>query len=446
MKRPLHHNTRREVLGLGIPFLAGAALPQTGSCAAQAGEGAEAAADRSEPWPARRARMERAWLDLLGEFPREILPLKVAMKEVARDGEITRYHVSFQSEPDDRVTAWLLVPDAARRRPVPAIVCVHSTTWGSGKDSTIGLSGRRPIDPPRDPQVGAAYGRDLARHGFVTLSIDLLTDGERIEPGRRIMDTRVFYARHPDWSIVGKNIWDVMRSVDFLQTLDTVTADQIGAIGWSLGGHSALFAAAFEPRITAVVSNGGVLDWHRHVDAWSRLPDSWTPWQEGDPPTNNPTLERRFGFKTNSGPYIYIKRFRPYIDDPTLPIPVGFAELMMMVAPRPQLILSTEQEFYRHKVFPKCLEAFRVYLNWRDTVGMPSVVRARQERIGYDQTLAYYEKEHGIAPERMPDMFHELGAADCFSWFSFPGGHGFPGVARRHAFAWFDRWLGRTLE
>ncbi|HCO23075.1 MAG TPA: hypothetical protein DIT97_08450, partial [Gimesia maris] len=153
-----------------------------------------------------------------------------------------------------------------------------------------------------------------------------------------------------------------------------------------------------------------------------------------------------FGFYPNSGPYIYIKKFRPYIEDQSKPIPVDFDSLMMMVAPRPLLIISSEQEFYRHKIFPKCLKAFEVYLNWQDAEGLPSALKARQERLGYDQTLEYYETQHRIAPERIPGMLSELGAADCFSWFSFPGGHSYPGVARRYTFAWYDRWLGRTLD
>jgi dienelactone hydrolase len=399
-----------------------------------------------KPWPERRKEIERRWLQLLGDFPSEITEPRAEMKEVERTNGITRYHVSFQSESDDRVTAWLLVPDAARGKPTAAIICVHSTTWGSGKDATIGLSGRRPVDPPRDPQVGAAYGLTLAQHGFVTLSIDLLTDGERIDPNHRVMDTRPFYLKHPEWSVVGKNTWDIMRSVDFLQTLDFVDHDQIGCTGWSLGGHTAIFAAAFDPRIKATVSNGGVLDWYRHADAWSRKPASWTPWKKGDAPTSSKKLERRFGFKTNSGPYIYIKKFRPYIDDQSKKIPVDFDSLMAMVAPRPLFIISTEQEFYRHKFFPKGRHTLDVYINWRDTAGLPSVLKARQERLGYDLTLQYYETQHLIKPEKIERQFSEFGAGDCFSWFSFPGGHAFPGVTRRSTFAWFDRWLGRTLH
>lgn len=393
--------------------------------------------------------IERRWLDLLGDFPTEVPDLRVEMKEVEQKDGITRYHVSFQAEEDDRVTAWLLVPDAARNKPTPAIICLHSTTWGSGKDQVIGLSGKRPVDPPPDPQAGRHYGLTLAQHGFVTLSIDALTDGERIEPKRRVMDTRGFYWKHPDWSIVGKMVWDCMRSVDFLQTLDFVTSEQIGVTGLSMGGHYALFAAAFEPRITAAVPNGGVLDWYRHASSWSRVPrdNNWRPWEEGvDAPTNSLKLEKRFGFKTNSGPYIYIKKFRPYIDDPTRPLPVDFGDLMAMVAPRPLLIISTEQEFYRHKFFEKATQALDVYVNWQDAEGLPSVLKARQKRLGFAETLEYYDTQHNISESRITEQFGEFGAGDCFSWFSFAGGHGLPGVARRMCFAWFDRWLGRTLH
>ena len=54
-----------------------------------------------------------------------------------------------------------------------------------------------------------------------------------------------------------KAIWDNMRGIDLLETLDEVDASRIGAIGHSLGGHNAIFTAVFEPRIKAVVSSCG---------------------------------------------------------------------------------------------------------------------------------------------------------------------------------------------
>ncbi len=398
------------------------------------------AQEKAESWPERRKQIERSWLDLLGDFPTKIPALNPTMKMVTfepgcpserltreqlavikeqiaeENGSIDRYHVTFQTEPGERVTAWLLVPAAAQEKPSPSLVCIHSTTRGSGKDATIGLSGRTSVDPPDTSEGGRSYGLYLARHGFVTLSIDLLTDGERIEPGEEVSESRPFYARHPEWSIVGKNTWDIMRSVDFLETLDFVDQNHIGCIGLSLGGHTAVFAGAFEPRIAATVSIGGVLDWHRPTEHWSR----------------------------DKGKYIYIKKFRPYVDDPELPVPANFDELMMLVAPRPMLILSSEWEFYnRRDLLGKCLSVAQVYRDWKDTDGLPSVIDARRNRKSYKKTLSYYKERYDTEPKQMEAELRRIGAGDCFGWFSYPGGHSFPPVVRSYSFAWLDRWLDR---
>ena len=45
--------------------------------------------------------------------------------------------------------------------------------------------------------------------------------------------------------------------MDLLQSLPEVDGERIGAIGHSLGGHNAMFTAAFDERIKAVVSSCG---------------------------------------------------------------------------------------------------------------------------------------------------------------------------------------------
>ncbi len=54
-----------------------------------------------------------------------------------------------------------------------------------------------------------------------------------------------------------KGIWNHLRAVDVLQSLPEVDPKRIGVIGHSLGGHNALFAAVFDPRIKAVVTSCG---------------------------------------------------------------------------------------------------------------------------------------------------------------------------------------------
>jgi hypothetical protein len=185
--------------------------------------------------------------------------------------------------------------------------------------------------------------------------------------------------------MVGKNIWDVMRSVDYLETVDVADPDRIACLGHSLGGHSSLFAAAFEPRLAAAVCNAGVLSWQRETDHWSRPKE----FNEEEKKTKGPGVS-----------YIYIPRFRPYIDDPAKPVPVDFDSLMALAAPRPLLIMAPEQEVREYGLVAKLASAGEAY--------------------------------------------RALGAGDRLSLFSYPGPHNYPPVAKRHSFNWLDRWLDHT--
>jgi hypothetical protein len=480
------------------------------------------AIDAGPNWPARRQQLEKEWLKLLGPFPasKPSLDVQILGTEVIpaslddpnypiRAGDITQYKVKFRSESDTSggtqsdiwIYGWLLVPNCATEafednsKKSPAVICLHSTTYGAGKSSPAGLAGRFASEPENgfvgrpdlvgkdarynslpdlsDPNAvynyhagGRASALLLAKQGFVTLSIDLLADGDRIEPGQRSNDTRQFYKqRFPDpladdaWSIIGKAIWDVMRSVDYLESLPYVNPHGIGCTGWSYGGHVALFAAAFDQRLAATVPNGGVLDWDRptypkgyqgkpKANAWCRQPASMEPWTSdgNEAPSSGAESLRRWGFLQNSGPVLYIPKFYKYTlpENRELTLPVGFESLMMMVAPRPLLIISSEIEFKQHDILPKCMEAIKVYSQWEDVKGsgLPSPLAGRKNRNGYTQTQAYYVNNNGYSPKSIDAYLNDLHAGDCFSWFSFSGGHSYPFTAQLVTTGWFGRWLG----
>lgn len=152
----------------------------------------------------------------------------------------------------------------------------------------------------------------MAEAGFVAFAADYLRDGERIEPGKRPYDTTGFYERFPDWSIHGKDTWDTMRAIDYLQSLDFVDGDRIGMVGHSYGGHSTIFTAALEPRIRAAVSNGPVSSFRGHGMHW--------------------------GVPKGAGASQSLPAMRPYLLDLTLPLPVTFYEFTALIAPRPLLV------------------------------------------------------------------------------------------------------------
>jgi dienelactone hydrolase len=262
----------------------------------------------SHEWPQARERIFRDWLALVGsaEPNTAVPPLDAQMAERIDCGAFTRTKVSFQVQSDDRMPAWLLVPkNLAPGEKRAAIICLYGTTSGAGKDTTVGLSGAAPGSMP---ERNRAFALDMVEAGFVALAPDLLRDGERLPPGGQPYDTTSFYQKFPDWSCVGKDCRDIQRAVDYLQSLPFVDPGRIGITGHSYGGHTAIFAAGFEPRIKVVFSSGPVSDFVQHGGHWA-VPK---------------------GARSSQS----LPNLRPYLLEHRAP-PVTFAHITALIAPRP---------------------------------------------------------------------------------------------------------------
>ena len=258
-----------------------------------------------DSWPGESNRIRAAMLKLLGPFPTNRVPLDPRLDPDTDCGSYVRRKVSLQVQPDDRMPVWLLVPKGVTGR-VPAVVCFYGTTSGAGKDTTVGLSAAKPGTPP---VRNRAFAIDMVEAGFVALAPDFLRDGERTPPSGRPYDTADFYRRFPEWSCVGKDIWDTMRAVDYLQTLSFVDGERIGMVGHSYGGHTTIFATALEPRIKAAFSSGPVSDFRGHGMHWA--------------------------VPKGAGNSQSLPNLRPYLLDSTRPLPVEFYEWTGLIAPRP---------------------------------------------------------------------------------------------------------------
>lgn len=95
----------------------------------------------------------------------------------------------------------------------------------------------------------------LLRRGLAVLSID--------GPGQGEMSLRL-PLRH-DYEVA------VTAAIDMAAGLDEVDPERIGLVGSSLGGYYACRAAAFEPRLRAVVANCGPYDWGEVYDGLPRV-------------------------------------------------------------------------------------------------------------------------------------------------------------------------------
>ncbi|MGC9329988.1 MAG: alpha/beta fold hydrolase, partial [Candidatus Hinthialibacter sp.] len=140
---------------------------------------------------------------------------------------------------------------------------LHQTV-AQGKEEPCGVEGNSEL----------ALALELVREGFVCIAPDVIGFGERTPPGAPpYHDALKFYRKHPDWSFLGKMAWDVRQIVNYLETLSFVDAYRIGCIGHSHGGYGTLFAAIFEPRISAAVVSCGFTTLRKDPapERWSHL-------------------------------------------------------------------------------------------------------------------------------------------------------------------------------
>ncbi|AQQ69682.1 Serine/threonine-protein kinase pkn1 [Limihaloglobus sulfuriphilus] len=77
-------------------------------------------------------------------------------------------------------------------------------------------------------------------------------------------------ADHPGTLGLGKWVADIRLLIDYISSLDNVDSERIAVMGHSLGGKLALFAAAFDGRISAaVLSEPGIgIEFSNYQDIW----------------------------------------------------------------------------------------------------------------------------------------------------------------------------------
>lgn len=271
-------------------------------------------------WRRLRAEIKRKTIELFGEFPGSRCELRPTVLDETACGGFRRLHIRFNSEPDDLIYAYLLIPDRLKA-PAPAVIAIH-TSASSGKDCTVGLAGLRPGEPP---DRNLAYALDAVAHGCVALAPDMDTIGERA-PGGRFWDTQPFYRRCPRWSAMGKIAWDISRCVDYLIGLDYVDAKRIACMGHCFGGYATVYGSALDERIRAVLGSSALWTF-RTGSTWFRDPDD---------PREIESARRAWG--PQAGVYIHIPRLAEYVgkgwDEIVHPLPVDYYEIACLLAPR----------------------------------------------------------------------------------------------------------------
>ncbi|MES2378870.1 MAG: alpha/beta fold hydrolase [Bacteroidota bacterium] len=250
-------------------------------------------------WQQKRNQVLAGMQKVMGPLPamKGLPPLDIQYIDSLKEDNFTCYNIKFTVAANEVLPALLYIPyQKGKPKKLAALVVLHGTDV-LGKKILSGIS----------PKPNRAYAKELAQRGYVVIAPDYPSFGD-------MADYDFKTDRYQSGTM--KAIFNHMRCVDLLQARPDVDANRVGAIGHSLGGHNAIFLAAFDKRIKVTVASCG----------WT-LFDSYNA---GDDVT------KKYGGKL--GPWAQ-DRYMPLIRDKynldVAQMPFDFDEVIATLAPRP---------------------------------------------------------------------------------------------------------------
>ena len=142
------------------------------------------------------------------------LPLNDSVALVEEDDNLKLFSVTYTSIHDKKVTGLLSIPKSTE--PLPIVILLH------------GLGDRKTVDYI---ETGHQY---FAESGYAVLRIDVDNHGDRKKYDYEFQLTEGY--RYWTRNIVTQTVFDLRRSIDFLETRTEIDSERIGFFGISLGG------------------------------------------------------------------------------------------------------------------------------------------------------------------------------------------------------------------
>lgn len=276
-----------------------------------------------------------------GALLNQTLPLNYTETGSVQKDSYTIKNISFQTRPGVYATANLYIPDG--EGVFPAAIITHGH-WDHGRRSELFQS----------------VAHTLASNGYVCLNMDAWGAGERTS----IHEEHEYHGSNLGASLMnvgetllGMQVTDNSRGVDLLASLPFVDKNNIGATGASGGGNQAMWLAALDSRIKAVV------------------------------------------------PVVSVGTFQSYIMNSNcvcelLPDGMTFTEeagILSLIAPRAMTIMNAKQELNLAFTVDQMLKTYQQ-------------VKPIYQRLGAKDKLSYelFDTGHGYWPEMQEAMVHSF--------------------------------------
>ncbi len=195
-------------------------------------------------WEAHRPAIRAKWLTLLGGMEIQPTTPEARFVETVMDQYFSGKLMYLQVESDRWEKILVMMPSEALTHPRPVVIVpFYDVDDPFGHD----VAGRQVLGG-----LTTAFARLAVQRGYIAVAIRWFGDSYGEAYTEAVANLKL---RHPHCTGLGKWVWDAQRLLDYLYTLPEVDRQHIGIIGHSLGGKMALYAGAFDERITVVVTS-----------------------------------------------------------------------------------------------------------------------------------------------------------------------------------------------
>ena len=191
-----------------------------------------------EEWQARAEYLRSQILFAAGLWPLpEKTPLNAKVFGLVDKGDYTVEKVYFESFPGHYVTGNLYKPKNVNGK-LPAVLCPHGH-WAYGR--------------LENQQLNSGQGRaaNFARQGYVAFTWDMVGYNDSTAISHNFASHKAGLVKESLWNVtlLGLQLWNSMRAVDFLSSLPEVDTNRLGVTGESGGGTQTFLLYAVDDRI-----------------------------------------------------------------------------------------------------------------------------------------------------------------------------------------------------
>jgi dienelactone hydrolase len=216
---------------------------------------------------------------LLGGFP-DRTHLRFQTLEVKNYPGYRREKFVFESRPGLGVLGYLLTP-TGKKAPHATVVCVPG--HGRGVDDIVGIDGSGK-DRVKKPFYEYDFAIQVVEHGMAAVAIEPMAFGCRRDAINKekgltqsACQPSAGAALLLGQTMIGWRVWDVMRTIDWIETRPELDAKRIGCLGISGGGTCTQFSSALDLRIKAAFVSGYLNTFRDSIMSVSHCIDNYVP-------------------------------------------------------------------------------------------------------------------------------------------------------------------------